>query len=119
MCSYNLSDEGVGISLATNKSVKKDKVSLRKTKLEIGQDIFVNLHDANNKDSFVKGVITRIDKDLVGVKFKELTCDERKNIVSIYADNLKAYHDTKKVQKYIIEKKTVDIPEIGTTISKG
>lgn len=115
----NISDEGVGISLATNKSVKKDKVSLRKTKLEIGQDIFVNLHDANNKDSFVKGVITRIDKDLVGVKFKELTCNERKNIVSIYADNLKAYHDTKKVQKYIIEKKTVDIPEIGTTISKG
>ena len=55
----------------------------------------------------------------MGVKFKELTCNERKNIVSIYADNLKAYHDTKKVQKYMIEKKTVDIPEIGTTISKG
>ena len=110
-----------GITTATKGCIYLEgkQISGKRTQKEIGQDIFVNLHDANNKDSFVKGVITRIDKDLVGVKFKELTCDERKNIVSIYADNLKAYHDTKKVQKYIIEKKTVDIPEIETTISKG
>ena len=114
----DISEEGVGITLNINKLVKKDKLSLRKTKIKVGQDISINIPN-RGYDCFINGRVSRIDGNSVGIKFEELSTLEIKNVISVYTDNLKAYYDTKKVQKYVKEKNILDLPEIGTTMSKG
>ena len=114
----DISEEGVGISLNINKLVKKDKRFIRKTKVKVGQDITIDIPN-KGYHCFINGVVSRIDGNSVGIKFKELSTMEIRNVISVYTDNLKAYYDTKKIQRYVKENNVLDLPEVGATMSKG
>ena len=115
----DISDEGLGISLISNKEMGKDNMSVRKTKIKVGQDISIDLNPAE-EHLFINGKVARIDSNVVGIKFEEeLSIREIKKVVNLYTDNLTAYYNTKKIQKYVEEKVSSDITEIGTKMSKG
>ena len=96
----NISDEGVGIDLykednAKNKTIEKVTNSI----LKVGEKLEMNISEFGH-DVFIKGTVARIKNGIIGVKFDDLTPEEKINIMKIYVENLKAYHTVNRRQAY-------------------
>ena len=97
----DVSDDGIGIDLYDNRDNDINKVTTKLTNstLKIGQQIEVNVSEFGH-DDFIKGNVTRIKNGVIGVKFEELTVEQKIRIINMYADNLKAYHEVNRRQAY-------------------
>ncbi len=96
----DVSDDGIGIDLYNNDRDQNEAIAkLTNSILRIGQELELNVSEFGN-DDFIKGTVARIKNGVIGIKFNELSVEQKTRIINMYVDNLKAYHEVKRRQAY-------------------
>lgn len=84
----DISEQGIGLKVDSRLNLK------------LGDEIIINF-----KNTFFTCSISRVNNDLLGLRYNNLSVEQMKLVMSIFTDNMKAYYKLNKTQEYVEYKK--------------